>query len=89
MQPRKNGCTKQKRAVLWLQEIWAARFTVHYQNRRLANYQTLKMEKTEYSKLTIEASEGGWIVAEAKQPKKVFVRWESVVSYIESRLTTK
>jgi hypothetical protein len=47
------------------------------------------MAETKYSKLTIEASEGGWIVAEAKLPKKVFVRWESVVNYIESRLTTK
>jgi len=47
------------------------------------------MAEIKYSKLTIEASEGGWIVSEPKETKKVFVRWESVVNYIGSRLTTK
>jgi hypothetical protein len=47
------------------------------------------MAETPYHKLTIEASEGGWIVSEAKMPKKVFFKWQWVINHLESRLVTK
>jgi hypothetical protein len=47
-----------------------------------------KME-TNYTKLTIESCEGGWIVKEKGQPTRLFVRWESVIYFLEDRLTNK
>lgn len=44
------------------------------------------MAETKYSKLTIEATEGGWIVSEAKETKRVFFKWQWVINHIESRL---
>jgi len=49
--------------------------------------QTLRPEN--YPTLSIEAARSGWIVTEKGRPAEVFVRWESVVSYIATRLTTK
>jgi hypothetical protein len=45
--------------------------------------------KIEYSTITIEAARTGWIVKERGKPAEVFVRWESMVKYIETRLSTK
>lgn len=45
--------------------------------------------KNHYPTVTIEAARTGWIVKEQGCPAEVFVRWESVVKYLESRLTTK
>jgi hypothetical protein len=42
-----------------------------------------------YHVLTIEAARTGWIVKESGRPAEVFVRWDTLVRYIESRLTTK
>jgi hypothetical protein len=47
------------------------------------------MAKSTFNELTIEASEGGWIVSEAKMPKKVFFLWKHVINHIEERLVTK
>ena len=45
--------------------------------------------ETNYTKLTIESCEGGWIVKEKGQPTRLFVRWETVILWLESRLTSK
>ena len=47
-------------------------------------------EKKEiYNTVTVKASVGGWIVTEKGKDTRIFVRWEVVVKYLESRLTTK
>lgn len=46
------------------------------------------MSKTQYNTVSIEAAESGWIVKERGQPTKLFYRWESLVKYLEGRLTT-
>jgi hypothetical protein len=46
----------------------------------------------EYLTVQIEAAENGWIVKQVPPrgtPPKVFVRWESVVEYAASLLTTR
>ena len=47
------------------------------------------MSKSQYSKVTVEAARTGWIVKENGRPAEVFVRWESLVQYLETRLATK
>ena len=42
-----------------------------------------------YSTVTIEAARTSWIVKEKGRPAEVFVRWESLVEYLETRLATK
>jgi hypothetical protein len=52
----------------------------------------MKTTKGEYLTVQIEAAENGWIVKRVPPggtPAKVFVRWESVVEYAASLLTTK
>ena len=44
---------------------------------------------TSYTKITIESCEGGWIVKEKGQPTKLFARWDAVIRWLESRLTSK
>jgi hypothetical protein len=46
----------------------------------------------EYLTVQIEAAENGWIVKQVPSkgvPAKVFVRWDAVVTYAASLLTTK
>ena len=47
------------------------------------------MNKTGLTKLSIESADGGWIVAEKGVPPIVFVRWDALVRYLETRLTNK
>jgi len=42
-----------------------------------------------YTKISIESSDGGWIVKEKKEVTRVFSNWPAVIRYIESRLTSK
>lgn len=42
-----------------------------------------------YLTVQVEAAENGWIVKAKHLPAKVFVRWESVVKYMESLLVTR
>lgn len=44
--------------------------------------------KADYITLKVTAAINGWIVTENNQPDQVFVRWEAVVSYLKSKLTT-
>lgn len=43
---------------------------------------------TEYNACNVEACDGGWIVRESGMPTKVFVRWESLVTYLKGRLSS-
>ena len=43
----------------------------------------------EYTKITIESCDGGWIVKEKDKPTKLFVRWEALIHLLEDRLTSK
>jgi hypothetical protein len=51
------------------------------------------MESTgQYLTVQIEAAENGWIVKQVPPkgvPPKVFVRWDAVVAYAASLLTTR
>jgi hypothetical protein len=52
----------------------------------------MKTTKGEYLTVQIEAAENGWIVKQVPPrgtPPKVFVRWENVIQYAASLLTTK
>jgi hypothetical protein len=52
----------------------------------------MKTTQGEYLTVQIEAAENGWIVKQVPPkgtPAKVFVRWDDVVKYAASLLTTK
>ena len=41
-----------------------------------------------YTKISIESCDGGWIVMEQGQPTKLFVRWDALVRYLQDRLAS-
>ena len=45
--------------------------------------------KAEYNELTVEATENGWVVTEKGHPKKLFFLWRTLLSHLESRLSSK
>jgi len=53
-------------------------------------WRSVKQQKENiYNTVTVKASVGGWIVTEKGEDTRIFVRWNDVVRYLESRLTTK
>lgn len=47
------------------------------------------MKKPEYNIITIEAAKTGWIAKKRGEPAEVFIRWDELVRYLETRLVTK
>ena len=47
------------------------------------------MKKPEYNTVSVEAARTGWIVREQGRPAEVFIRWDALLRYIETRLTSK
>jgi hypothetical protein len=47
------------------------------------------MKKPEHNIITIEAARTGWIIKEMGRPAEVFIRWDALVEYIATRLTSE
>lgn len=48
-----------------------------------------QLKTAKYNTITVEAAEGGWIAKQGNRTAKVFVRWESLIRYLELQLTSK
>lgn len=49
----------------------------------------VKQTGGEYNTVTVEAARTGWVVKENGRLTEVFVRWEALTRYLESRLATR
>lgn len=45
--------------------------------------------ETKYACVSIETARTGWVVKEKGRHTEIFVRWEAVVKYIGTRLTSE